>query len=73
MNPPGEWTAKEPAPVGKNRCARLDQARWRLAAERLSIKAVAGQLSVSGEFYFSHFFRPHAGLALTDFCKPLRE
>ena len=41
--------------------ARLDQSRLLLADKRLSIKDVAGQLSFSSEFYFSHFFRHHTG------------
>ncbi len=49
--------------------ARLDQARQLLADERLSIKDVAAQLNFSSEFYFSHFFRRHAGMSATEFRK----
>jgi AraC-like DNA-binding protein len=52
--------------------ARLDQARLLLADKRLSIKDVAGQLSFSSEFYFSHFFRHHTGMTPTDFRKHLK-
>ena len=51
--------------------ARLDQARLLLADQRLSVKDVAGQLSFSSEFYFSHFFRHHTGMSPTDFRKHL--
>ena len=47
--------------------ARLDQSRLLLADKRLSIKDVAGQLSFSSEFYFSHFFRHHTGMTPTEF------
>ena len=52
--------------------ARLDQARLLLADKRLSVKDVAGQLSFSSEFYFSHFFRHHTGMTPTDFRKHLK-
>jgi len=52
--------------------ARLDQARLLLADKRLSVKDVAGQLSFSSEFYFSHFFRHHTGMSPTDFRKHLK-
>jgi len=52
--------------------ARLDQSRLLLADKRLSIKDVAGQLSFSSEFYFSHFFRHHTGMTPTDFRKHLK-
>src|SRR5438105_4091980 len=47
--------------------ARIDQARLLLADERLSVKDVAGQLSFSSEFYFSHFFRRQTGMSPTEF------
>ncbi len=46
--------------------ARLDQARLLLADRRLSVKDVAAQLNFSSEFYFSHFFRHHAGMSPTE-------
>ena len=52
--------------------ARLDQARLLLADGRLSVKDVAGQLSFSSEFYFSHFFRHHTGMSPTEFRRHLR-
>ena len=52
--------------------ARLDQARLLLADKRLSVKDVAGQLSFSSEFYFSHFFRHHTGMTPTEFRKHLK-
>jgi AraC-like DNA-binding protein len=52
--------------------ARLDQARLLLADKRLSVKDVAGQMSFSSEFYFSHFFRHHTGMTPTDFRKHLK-
>jgi AraC-like DNA-binding protein len=52
--------------------ARLDQARLLLADKRLSVKDVAGQLSFSSEFYFSHFFRHHTGMTPTDFRNHLK-
>jgi AraC-like DNA-binding protein len=52
--------------------ARLDQSRLLLADKRLSIKDVAGQLSFSSEFYFSHFFRHHTGMTPTEFRKHLK-
>jgi AraC-like DNA-binding protein len=51
---------------------RLDQARLLLADKRLSIKDVAGQLSFSSEFYFSHFFRHHTGMTPTEFRQHLK-
>ncbi len=51
---------------------RLDQARLLLADKRLSIKDVAGQLSFSSEFYFSHFFRHHTGMTPTEFRRHLK-
>ena len=47
--------------------ARLDQARLLLADPRLSVKDVAGQLSFSDEFYFSHFFRRQTGMSPTQY------
>ncbi|HEX4342237.1 MAG TPA: AraC family transcriptional regulator, partial [Verrucomicrobiae bacterium] len=52
--------------------ARLDQSRILLADKRLSVKDVAGQLSFSSEFYFSHFFRHHTGMTPTEFRKHLK-
>jgi AraC-like DNA-binding protein len=52
--------------------ARLDQSRLLLADKRLSIKDVAGQLSFSSEFYFSHFFRHHTGMTPTEFRRHLK-
>jgi AraC-like DNA-binding protein len=52
--------------------ARLDQSRLLLADKRLSIKDVAGQLSFSSEFYFSHFFRHHTGMTPTEFRQHLK-
>ena len=52
--------------------ARLDQSRLWLADKRLSIKDVAGQLSFSSEFYFSHFFRHHTGMTPTEFRRHLK-
>lgn len=52
--------------------ARLDQARLLLADKRLSIKDVAGQLSFSSEFYFSHFFRHSTGMTPTEFRQHLK-
>lgn len=52
--------------------ARLDQARLLLADQRLSIKDVAVQLNFSSEFYFSHFFRQHAGMTPSEFRQHLR-
>ena len=52
--------------------ARLDQARLLLADKRLSIKDVAGQLSFSSEFYFSHFFRHLTGMSPTEFRHNLK-
>lgn len=52
--------------------ARLDQARLLLADKRLSVKDVAGQLSFSSEFYFSHFFRRHTGMSPTQFRQHLK-
>jgi AraC-like DNA-binding protein len=51
--------------------ARLDQARLLLADERLSVKDVAGQLSFSSEFYFSHFFRRLTGMSPRKFREHL--
>jgi AraC-like DNA-binding protein len=51
---------------------RLDQARLLLADERLSVKDVAAQLNFSSEFYFSHFFRHHAGMSPTEFRQHLK-
>lgn len=52
--------------------ARLDQARLLLADKRLSVKDVAGQLSFSSEFYFSHFFRRYTGMSPTEFRQHLK-
>lgn len=52
--------------------ARIDQARLLLADERLSVKDVALQLNFSSEFYFSHFFRRHAGMSPTEFRSHLK-
>lgn len=52
--------------------ARLDQSRLLLSDKRLSIKDVAGQLSFSSEFYFSHFFRHHTGMTPTEFRQHLK-
>ena len=52
--------------------ARLDQARLLLADKRLSVKDVAGQLSFSSEFYFSHFFRRYTGMSPTEFRHHLK-
>ena len=52
--------------------ARIDQARLLLTDERLSVKDVAAQLNFSSEFYFSHFFRHHAGMSPTEFRQHLR-
>jgi AraC-like DNA-binding protein len=52
--------------------ARFDQARLLLADKRLSVKDVAAQLSFSSEFYFSHFFRRHAGMSPTEFRQHLK-
>jgi AraC-like DNA-binding protein len=52
--------------------ARLDQSRLLLADKRLSIKDVAGKLSFSSEFYFSHFFRHHTGMTPTEFRQHLK-
>jgi AraC-like DNA-binding protein len=52
--------------------ARLDQARLLLADARLSVKDVAGQLSFSDEFYFSHFFRRHTGMSPSQYRQHLK-
>jgi len=52
--------------------ARVDQARLLLADERLSVKDVAAQLNFSSEFYFSHFFRHHAGMSPSRFRQHLK-
>ncbi len=46
---------------------RLDQARLLLCDPRLTVKDVAGRLSFSTEFYFSHFFREATGMSPTQF------
>ncbi len=51
---------------------RLDKARLLLADKRQSIKQVAGQLSFSSEFYFSHFFRHHTGMTPSEFRQHLK-
>jgi len=52
--------------------ARLDQARLLLADKRLSVKDVAAQLNFSSEFYFSHFFRHHAGMSPSEYRQHLK-
>lgn len=46
---------------------RLDQARLLLCDPHLTVKDVAGKLSFSSEFYFSHFFREATGMSPTQF------
>lgn len=51
---------------------RLEQARWRLADPRLTVKEIASQLNFSSEFYFSRWFRQATGVSPSRFRDMVR-
>lgn len=59
------------APHAHLQQARLDLARGMLADRNLRIKEIAAKLHFSSEYYFSSFFRKHAGLSPTQFRQVL--
>jgi AraC-like DNA-binding protein len=54
------------------RSTRLEQARWRLADPRQTVKEISSQLNFSSEFYFSRWFRQATGVCPTRFRAMLR-